>query len=94
MTVLDYVTLHVQHNSFTKPHKFFVISSLSKKVYLGYDFWKSFKIAPELHKSFEICDLDLDVDIKKEDPKMHDLSPEEQAKLEEIKILFPSSTVH
>lgn len=93
LTVLGFVNLQVTYKGVSKLHKFFVIPSLSKTLYLGYDFWKAFKIAPELHKSFQICDLDLDV-VTKEDVKFHNLTPEERIKLEKVKNLFPSYLVH
>lgn len=47
--VVGVVYLLAKYNFQEHVHKFFVVPTLSQEVYLGFDFWRVFNIAPELH---------------------------------------------
>lgn len=90
--VVGVVHLLARYNSIEKLHKFFVVPSLSQELYLGFDFWKAFNIAPELH-DLNVSELNVDLDIPPENPEneQHALTIDQTARLERIKLMFPSS---
>ena len=92
--VLGFVMLNVEYKDFSKLHKFFLIPSLSKPLYLGIDFWRSFQIAPELHQNSEICDITLDIDSESPVDHAHNLSKSESEELQRVVSKFPCSTIN
>lgn len=82
-SIIGYVDTPVTYGTNTKTVRFYVIPSLKQKLYLGYDFWKLFGLAP-----VEVSELNVPID-----PNFHILSPLEQSQLDKVKILFPSSDI-
>uniref|UniRef100_T1H473 Uncharacterized protein n=1 Tax=Megaselia scalaris TaxID=36166 RepID=T1H473_MEGSC len=84
--VIGVVNLLVKYNSIEKTHKFFIVPSLSQELYLGFDFWRCFNIAPELH-CLEVSEINFDLDIPKVYPEndQHILNPEQSFRLEKNK---------
>lgn len=89
--VIGYVCLLVSYNGVIKTHRFVIVPSLDKELYLGFDFWKAYGIAPELHSLSEICNLSLDIECDKPESNMHQLSTEQSVRLQEVVDTFPSS---
>lgn len=89
--ILGFVELLASYKDIQKPHTFYVVPSLSRDLYLGFDFWKSFGIAPELHH-VEVNAIDCpDITPEKPESKEHSLTEEQRFRLEKVKALFPSS---
>lgn len=91
--IIGIIYLNVFYKNIEKSHKFYVVPSLSKELYLGVDFWEAFQVAPELFPKHYVSEIDFHSDIPVE-PSLndqHQLSPEQVSRLEKIKSLFPSS---
>lgn len=98
-SIVGFIDLQVKYKDLEKFHQFFVVPTLKQQLYLGFDFWKSFGIAPELHNfqinevSFsEIFEESSEVSPEPPEREAHSLSPEQSFRLEQVKSLFPSST--
>lgn len=91
--IVGVVDLVVNFKDQEKSHRFYVVPTLKQSLYLGFDFWRSFNIAPELHK-LEISEVSLSPDVPKENPEMnqHDLTSVQLSRLNKVKTLFPSSS--
>lgn len=90
--VVGVVHLLAKYNSIEQLHKFFIVPTLSQELYLGFDFWRAFNIAPELH-NINISELNIDLDVPSESPEneQHILTPTQQFRLNKVKQMFPSS---
>lgn len=98
--IFGIIYLETKYKDITKEHLFYVIPSLKQEVYLGFDFFISFNIAPDLHalSVSEIYDPDdlcdpLQPQLDPPEPNQHSLTSDQTLKLEKIKRLFPSSTL-
>lgn len=91
--IIGVIILDVTFKDIQKPHKFYIVPTLSKELYLGIDFWKAFNVAPELF-SHNCSEVEFSADIPKTSPldNQHELTPQEFARLEMVMALFPSST--
>lgn len=83
--VLGHCELPVTYKNVTKPITFYVVPSLSQKLYLGLDFWRSFAIAPHIVPIIETIDSEAKTDLH-----FHELSPEQRLKLDIVIQEFPS----
>lgn len=68
--------------------RLYLIPSLSQDLYLGVDFWKAFQLVPHI---IGLLSLSEEIETPVE-PKMHQLSSEDRARLELVKRLFLSYT--
>lgn len=90
--IVGSVELQVKFKDKIQLHKFLIVPALKQEVYLGFDFWKAFGIAPELHTS-EVCEIETTLEPSLSNPEIdiHTLTPEQSSKLNYVKTLFPSS---
>lgn len=91
--VKGYVDTTVTFKQMSKPIRLYIVPSLTNELYLGIDFWLSFNLLPDL------AELELDPMSQEPDedvtdgPDLHEMTTEQQAKLDEVVDLFPSSAV-
>lgn len=85
-SVLGFVDTMVEYGDRCGPQRLFIVPSLSQRLYLGIDFWKSFQIAPAL-----ISEID---NRKADDPTTnqptHDLARGDRLMLDKVIESFPS----
>lgn len=79
--VLGTVQLYIKYKQTSKLLEFYLIPSLKQDLYLGINFWKEFKIAPEVISEISTAEPLADV---------HELSSSEKAQLEKVVKIFPS----
>lgn len=91
-SVVGIVNLNVKYKGLEKQHRFYIVPTLSQEVYLGFDFWIAFNIAPELH-DFRVDEISSTPDLTPFHPEQykHDLTTEQTFRLDTITKLFPSS---
>lgn len=80
------ISLPITFNGITKIIKCLIVPSLRHQILFGYDFWESFKIKPSI-----ICDLELISEAKAVSTE-HELTAEQQEKLQEVLKRFPAAT--
>lgn len=92
--IVGAISLVTKYKNIKKPHLYYVVPSLSQFLYLGFDFWKSFNIAPEIHTTNQISEIFTTPDLPEERPEndRHILSEVDSLRLEMVQALFPSST--
>lgn len=99
--ILGFVLLKVFFNGIEKVHRFFIIPTLKQELYLGFDFFKSFNIAPDLQllnstdefvqDNFSISEVECFDYPPEIENNQHLLTPEQTVELEKVKSTFPSS---
>lgn len=80
--IIGKMALEIQYNGRTEVMTFFIVPSLKQPLYLGVDFWRKFKIAPQI-----ISEI---TPPERSDPNMHQLSSEQTSQLNQIVKTFPS----
>ena len=73
----------------TQEIELYVVPSLQQQLYLGVDFWRTFKVAPNIVSSLDISSSTVEPVF---DP-MRTLSPAQSEELERVKLTFPSCAV-
>ena len=83
--VTGVVKVDITYLNKTKPIELFIVPSLTQELILGIDFWKEFGIAPAI-----VSEVKVDVPLVE---NVHDLTPSQQAFLDQVKAKFPSFAV-
>ena len=95
--VLGKIRLSVKFKDELHDIEFYLCPTLEREVYLGVDFWRAFKLAPEIVGVAELDIQKLHNDLtppKPVDLTMHDLTDEQQQRLNKIKESFLSYEKH
>ena len=95
--IIGKISLPVVFKDSEKQIEFYLCPSLEKEVYLGIDFWRIFNIAPEI-----VGVAEMDIEKVQEcfpkptpvDKNMHDLTPDQHARLDAIKHSFRTFEEH
>lgn len=88
--VIGFVDTQIEFSGKTKLFRLYVIPSLTQELYLGWDFWKEFGLAPLLMEELAPAGVPLP---SVEDPNIHELSPEQRTALNVVKSQFLDSEV-
>lgn len=80
--ILGKVHINIKYNGRTELMTFYIVPSLKQPLYLGVDFWKKFKIAPQIISEITTPE--------RTDPNMHQLTTQQTDQLNEIIAQFPS----
>ena len=83
--IIGCVTLPVSYMGSTELLKFCIVPSLQSEVYLGVDFWKIFKIAPQI-----ISEVNFSSGSDVSEKVLHILTTDQKTRLDEVVSSFPS----
>lgn len=94
-TVLGKIKIPVKYKDLVNNITFYLCPYLEQNIYLGIDFWRVFELAPSVIGCEEIDLSRLEQQMVKEEDRherrvLHDLTPEQQQRLDQVKNIFMS----
>lgn len=92
--IIGFINIDIHFRNQVHNMRLFLIPSLDQQLYLGTDFWSTFKIAPSLIPPTNfLSSLSLPENKSEDNLKLHTLSVDQIAQLERVKMQFPSYSV-
>lgn len=87
-TVLGKVSVSIRYNNMTRQMKLYVCPALGQRLYLGIDFWRKFRLAPDVIGVEAVEPMDSEFVTKGEPVEPHRLNSEQQEQLKGVKAKF------